>query len=194
MVPLQPSFVNFYHHDQFWRHRVDRQWSSYSELFWWLWCLFLPHVFHRSSSSSSSPIFIYKIIFFISPDDTLLGGRNMHFLPVTFSLVGELIKIISEPTFLRKTHIKHAFQPVSYRRSLFLVCLRRFTPRLSFETFVGLCFLREGVKKNGFNWDFSQTMGRWVQRWVQSPKLFSENNHSIIFTANIQKCPKTCNT
>ena len=29
---------------------------------------------------------------------------------------------------------------------------------------------------------------------VQSPKLFSENNHSVIFTANIQKCPKTCNT
>ena len=24
-------------------------------------------------------------------------------------------------------------------------------------------------------------MGRWVQRWVQSPTLFSENNHSVIF-------------
>ena len=29
---------------------------------------------------------------------------------------------------------------------------------------------------------------------VQSPKLFSENNHSVISTANIQKCPKKCNT
>ena len=40
----------------------------------------------------------------------------------------------------------------------------------------------------------SQTMGRWVQVQVQSRKLFSENIHSVIFTANIQKCPKTCNT
>ena len=55
--------------------------------------------------------------------------------------------------------------------------------------------VREGVKKNkDFFGTLSQTMGRWVQRWFQSPKLFSENNHSVIFTANIQKCPKTCNT
>ena len=32
---------------------------------------------------------IFENSMFISPDDTLLGGRNMHFLPVTFSLVGE---------------------------------------------------------------------------------------------------------
>ena len=49
-------------------------------------------------------------------------------------------------------------------------------------------------KKPNLFGTLSQTMGRWVQRWVQSPKLFSENNHSVIFTANIQKCPKTCNT
>ena len=48
--------------------------------------------------------------------------------------------------------------------------------------------LREGVKKTDLFGTLSQTMGRWVQ----SPKLFSENNHSVIFTANIQKCPKTC--
>ena len=54
--------------------------------------------------------------------------------------------------------------------------------------------IREGVKKTDLFGTLSQTMGRWVQRWVQSPKLFSENNHSVIFTANIQKCPKTCNT
>ena len=53
--------------------------------------------------------------------------------------------------------------------------------------------IREGVKKkpNLFG-TLSQTMGRWVQVQVQSPKLFSENIHSVIFTANIQKCPKTC--
>ena len=49
-------------------------------------------------------------------------------------------------------------------------------------------------KKTDLFGTLSQTMGKWVQRWVQSPKLFSENNHSVIFTANIQKCPKTCNT
>ena len=38
----------------------------------------------------------------------------------------------------------------------------------------------------------SQTMGMWVQ--VLSPKLFCENIHSVIFTTNIQKCPKTCDT
>ena len=27
----------------------------------------------------------------LSPEMTLLGGRNMHFLPVTFSLVGERV-------------------------------------------------------------------------------------------------------
>ena len=55
--------------------------------------------------------------------------------------------------------------------------------------------IREGVKKkpNLFG-TLSQTMGRWVQVQVKSPKLFSENIHSVIFTANIQKCPKTCNT
>ena len=30
--------------------------------------------------------------------------------------------------------------------------------------------------------------------WVKSPKLFSENIHLVICTANIQKCPDTCNT
>ena len=25
--------------------------------------------------------------------------------------------------------------------------------------------------------------------WVKSPKLFSENTHSVICTASIQKCP-----
>ena len=30
----------------------------------------------------------------LSPEMTLLGGRNMHFLPVTFSLVGERLPII----------------------------------------------------------------------------------------------------
>ena len=55
--------------------------------------------------------------------------------------------------------------------------------------------VREGVKKNkDLFGTLSQTMGRWVQRWFQSPKLFSENNHSVIFTTNILKCPKTCNT
>ena len=55
--------------------------------------------------------------------------------------------------------------------------------------------IREGVKKKtDLFGTLSQSMGRWVQRWVQSPKLFSENNHSVIFTANIQKCPKTCTT
>ena len=49
-------------------------------------------------------------------------------------------------------------------------------------------------KKTDLFGTLSQTMGIWVQRWVQSPKLFSENNHSVNFTANIQKCPKTCNT
>ena len=28
----------------------------------------------------------------------------------------------------------------------------------------------------------------------KSPKLFSENTHSVVFTANIQKCPETYNT
>ena len=44
--------------------------------------------------------------------------------------------------------------------------------------------VREGVKKkpNLFG-TLSQTMGRWVQ--VQSPKLLSENIHSVIFTANM---------
>ena len=49
-------------------------------------------------------------------------------------------------------------------------------------------------KKTDLFGTLSQTMGRWVQVQVQSPKLFSENIHSVIFTANIQKCPKTCNT
>ena len=48
-------------------------------------------------------------------------------------------------------------------------------------------------KKTNLFGTLSQTMGRWVKRWVQSPKLFSENIHSVTFTANIQKCPKTCN-
>merc|ERR1719369_2006690 len=30
-----------------------------------------------------------------SPDDTLLGGRNMHFLPVTFSLVASFLSAIT---------------------------------------------------------------------------------------------------
>ena len=50
--------------------------------------------------------------------------------------------------------------------------------------------IRKGVKKPDLFGTLTQTMGRWVH----SPKLFSENNHSVIFTANIQKCPKTCNT
>ena len=50
-----------------------------------------------------------------------------------------------------------------------------------------------GKKTNLFG-TLSQTMGRWVQVQVKSPKLFSENIHSVIFTANIQKCPKPCNT
>ena len=29
---------------------------------------------------------------------------------------------------------------------------------------------------------------------VKSPELFSENTHSVICTANIQKCPETCDT
>ena len=38
-------------------------------------------------------------------------------------------------------------------------------------------------------------LGLCPKLWVGGgPKLFSENNHSVIFTANIQKCPKTCNT
>ena len=43
--------------------------------------------------------------------------------------------------------------------------------------------IREGVKKTELIGTLSQIMGRWVQRWVQSPKLFSENNHSVIFTS-----------
>ena len=49
-------------------------------------------------------------------------------------------------------------------------------------------------KKPNLFGTLSQLMGRWVQVQVKSPKLFSENIHSVIFTANIQKCPKTCNT
>ena len=30
--------------------------------------------------------------------------------------------------------------------------------------------------------------------WVKSPKLLSENTHSVICTANIQKCPEAYNT
>ena len=58
-----------------------------------------------------------------------------------------------------------------------------------------LSLVREGVKKklNLFG-TLSQTMGMWVQVQVQSPKLFCENIHSVIFTTNIQKCPKTCDT
>ena len=47
--------------------------------------------------------------------------------------------------------------------------------------------VRESVKKM----DFVLNCG-WV--WVKSPKLFSENTHSVICTANIQKCPDTYNT
>ena len=54
-----------------------------------------------------------------------------------------------------------------------------------------ILLVREGVKKNK---DLFGTLSQTMGRWVQSPKLFSENNHSVIFTANIQKCPKTCNT
>ena len=53
--------------------------------------------------------------------------------------------------------------------------------------------VREGVKKkpNLFGtklWVVGSKGGSKV------PNFFSENNHSFIFTANIQKCPKTCNT
>ena len=71
----------------------------------------------------------------------------------------------------------------------------RIGKRPGFDSQGSATLLRESVKKkpNLFG-TLSQTMGRWVLRWVQSPKLFSENIHSVIFTANIQKCPKTCNT
>ena len=41
--------------------------------------------------------------------------------------------------------------------------------------------LREGVQKNPFLLDFVPNYG---QVGVQSPNLFSENNHSVILTAN----------
>ena len=50
--------------------------------------------------------------------------------------------------------------------------------------------VREGVKnknKSIFQ-DFVLNCG-WV--WVKSTKIFSDNTHSLIYTANIQKCPDT---
>ena len=50
--------------------------------------------------------------------------------------------------------------------------------------------LREGVQKNPFLLDFVPNYG---QVGVQSPNLFSENNHSVILTANplfLGLCPK----
>ena len=46
----------------------------------------LPHHHHRRYRHRLVVIIDFVVI--ISPEDTLLGGRNMHFLPVTFSLVG----------------------------------------------------------------------------------------------------------
>ena len=58
-----------------------------------------------------------------------------------------------------------------------------------------LSLVREGVKKKRIY------LGLCPKLWVggskggsKVPNFFSENNHSVIFTANIQKCPKTCNT
>ena len=59
----------------------------------------------------------------LSPEMTLLGGRNMHFLPVTFSLVGERVNHHHQSPPHHYHHHHHHSPPHHYHHHYLLIYL-----------------------------------------------------------------------